>query len=213
MKQLALCFCLLIYPCQIARASTITFDDGSPGGAIDNFYSLLGVTFSNASWQPAFPGGNIGGSTGFLLEDISDNGFNAPYSPTSTTPIVGTFSTPQDFVSILGVDVGAAGIELDAYDAATGGNLIGSMQFFGTGDGSGIFQTLSVSAPGIARFDLFQPSPMNGDGVAFDNLTFNADPIDSGIEPGTWVMMASGLLALLGLNFWLRRGPAGREIV
>jgi hypothetical protein len=205
MKKLALCVCILIYPSQVARAGTVTFDDGTPGAAIDNFYSLLGVVFSNASWCAAFTGSDIGGSTGLLLEDITDNGFNPPYSPTSTTPIVATFSSPQDFVSILGVDVGDAGMELDAYDAVSGGNLIGTAQFYGTGSGYDISQTLSVSSPGILRIDLYQPSPTYGDGLAFDNLTFSGDPGDSGIEPAAWVLMASGLVVLIGLNVLLRR--------
>ena len=130
MKKLALCIGLLMYSRQVAKASTITFDDGTVGGTIGTFYTSLGITFSNASWAFPPPGFQIGGSTGLLLEDLTDNGFNPPYSPTSTTPIVGIFSSPQDFVSILGVDVGTAGMELDAYDA--GGNLLASPQFFGT---------------------------------------------------------------------------------
>jgi hypothetical protein len=220
MKKLALCICLLAYPSQLATAGTITFDDGTAGASIGGFYSLLGVTFSNASWEPTIPQFQIGGSTGLLLEDITDAGFNPPYTPTSATPIVGTFSTPQNFVSILGVDVGVAGIELDAYDAASGGNLIGSAQFFGTGSGVGIFDTLSISAPGIVRFQLFQPSPTPAgsstpDGVAFDNLMFNSDPIDSGPEPGTWMLMGAGLLGLIGLNLGsgrVIRVPAKRPL-
>lgn len=189
-----------MYSRQVAKASTITFDDGTAGNAIGTFYATLGITFSNASWAFPAPGFGIGGSTGLVLEDVTDNGFNPPYSPTSTTPIVGAFSSPQDFVSILGVDVGAAGMELDAYDA--GGNLLGSPQFYGTGSGVGIFQTLSISAPGIVRFDLYQPAPNRSDGLAFDNLSFNADPStpvtdDVGIEPSTWILIGSGLLALI----------------
>ncbi len=207
MKKLALCICLLMYPRQVAKASTITFDDGTAGSAIGTFYASLGITFSNARWEFPAPGFGIGGSTGLVLEDVTDNGFNPPYSPTSTTPIVGIFSSPQDFVSILGVDVGSAGMELDAYDA--GGNLIGSPQFYGTGSGVGIFQTLSVSAPGIVRFDLFQPTPNRTDGLAFDNLTFDADPPapevdDVGIEPGTWILLGSGLLAMVLLGYLKR---------
>jgi hypothetical protein len=210
MKKLALCICLMAYPSQVATAGTITFDDGTAGNPIGGFYSLLGVTLSNASWGPTIPQFQIGGSTGLVLEDITDDGFNPPYSPTSATPIVGTFSTPQHFVSILGVDVGIAGIELDAFDAASGGNLLGSAQFFGTGGGFGIFDTLSISAPGIVRFELFQPSPTPTgsnptDGVVFDNLMFNSDPIDSGPEPETWMLMGAGLLGLIGLNLGFGR--------
>jgi hypothetical protein len=220
MKNLALCICLLAYPSQVATAGTITFNDGTAGSPIGSFYSLLGVTFLNASWGPTFSEFQIGGSTGLLLEDTTDDGSNPGYTPTSTTPIVGTFSTLQNFVSILGVDIGNAGIELDAYDAATGGNLLGSQTFSGTGTGFGIFDTLSISTPGIVRFELFQPSPTPPgvfpvDGVAFDNLTFNSDPIDSGPEPGTWMLMGAGLLGLIGLNLGVgrvNRGPAKRAV-
>jgi hypothetical protein len=218
LKKLALCFCLLIYSSQVARASTITFDDGTAGSAIGTFYASLGITFSNASWVASSPSLQIGSST--LLADVTDNGFNPPYSPTPTTPIVGTFSSSEDFVSILGIGIGDAGMELDAYDAITGGNLVASAQFYGTGTGVGTFQTLSVSAPGILRFDLFQPSPAPGDSIAFDNLTFDADPpapdpSDIGIEPGTWILIASGLLALIGLRFWMRlrlQGPTNGRV-
>jgi hypothetical protein len=195
LKQLALCLCLLICASQIARAGTITFDDGTVGNAIDSFYSNLGITFSNASWRPSQLSLQIGGADGLLLEDVTDNGFHPPFTPTATTPIVGSFFTPQDFVSILGVDIGSAGVELDAYDALVGGNLVASTQFFGSDAGVGTFQTLSVSAPGILRFELFQPTPALGDGLAFDNLTF-----DVGIEPGTWILIASGLVAIIGLK-------------
>jgi hypothetical protein len=218
LKKLALCCCLLISSRQVARASTVTFDDGMPGGVIGNFYSSLGITFSNATWAASLPSLQIGGSTGLLLEDVTDTGFNPPYSPTPTTPIVGTFDTPQDFVSILGVDIGVAGMELDAYDALTGGSLIASAQFYGTGTGVGTFQTLSVSAPGILRFDLFQPTPTAGDGIAFDNLTFDAEPADTGtpdagIEPGTWILISSGIVGLIGLRLWkrLRLQPVSHE--
>ena len=206
MKKLAICVCLLVCLSKVARASTINFNDGTAGDAIGSFYSGLGVTFSNASWGASIPSFQIGGSTGLVLEDITDNGFNPPFSPTPTTPIVGTFSTPQDFVSILGVDVGDAGMELDVYDATSGGNLIGSAQFYGVGAGVGTFQTLTISAPGILRFDLYQPTPTFGDGLAFDNLSFSTDP-DAGMEPTTWVLLGSGLLALVGLKLWNRRRP------
>jgi hypothetical protein len=214
LKKLALCIGLLMYSRQVAKASTITFDDGTVGGTIGTFYASLGITFSNASWAFPPPGFQIGASTGLLLEDLTDNGFNPPYSPTSTTPIVGIFSSPQDFISILGVDVGAAGMELDAYGA--GENLLGSPEFYGTGAGLGVYQTLSVSAPGVVRFDLFQPTPNRSDGLAFDNLTFNADPPtpvpeDVGIEPGTWILLGSGLLALVVAGYLKRlklRPPA-----
>jgi hypothetical protein len=215
LKKLALCIGLFIYGTRVAKASTITFDDGTSGNAIGTFYSSLGIIFSNATWAAVPPSLQIGGASGLLLEDVTDLGFNPPYSPTPTTPIVGAFSSPQDFVSILGVDVGAAGMELDVYDAV--GNLIASPQFFGTGSGFGIFQTLSVSAPGIVRFDLFQPNPTVGDGIAFDNLSFQADPtaeaasagsaadpVDIGVEPSTWVLLSSGLFALLAFHWWKR---------
>ena len=53
------------------------------------------------------------------------------------------------------------------------------------------------------RFDLYQPTPTRGDGIAFDNQTFD-DEIDIAIEPGTWILIGSGLAALIGLRLWKR---------
>lgn len=194
-----------MYPSQVARASTvIDFNDGTVGDPIGNFYSSFGITFSNTSWGATALSFQVGGSTGLLLEDVFDNSFHPPFTPNRANPIIGIFDTAQAYVSILGVDIGAAGAELDAYDAAVGGNLIASATSSGTGAGIGNFDTLTVSAPGILRFDLFQPHPTLGDGMVFDNLTFGTDP-DAGIEPATWILTTSGLVTVIALTVLKRR--------
>ncbi|MBZ5674631.1 MAG: PEP-CTERM sorting domain-containing protein [Acidobacteriia bacterium] len=179
----------------LVRAGTVTinFDDGTAGNAIGSFYAAQGLTFSNAGWT----GLAVTGITGLGLVDITDDGANPPFTPTPTTPIVGVFSSAQSFVSILAGDVGIAGAKIDVYDAVTGGNLIGSDSFFGTGTGAGQTATLSVSGSGILRFELYRPAAAD-EGLAFDNLTFSAGsaPVP---EPSTLLMIAPGgaLLALL----------------
>jgi len=94
-------------------------------------------------------------------------------------------------VSILAFDVGENGARIDAYDAVVGGNLLGSDSFVGTSFGAGQFADLSVAAPGIRRFELYQLTNVPNDSVLFDNLTFTP-------EPSSLLMLGLGLLTLLG---------------
>ncbi len=107
--------------------------------------------------------------------------------------IVGTFSSLVSSVSIRGIDVGEAGVRIDAFDA--GDNLLGFDTFFGPGIGVGTFADISVTANGITRFALYQPNQCCGDGVLFDNLSFDSAVTAAVPEPGTWAMM------LLGFGF------------
>ncbi len=174
-----------------AWATFIDFNNGTATQAIGTFYLGQGLSFANASWQGPVSNQSGTPSTGLFLADLGDNGFNPPYSPTATTPIVGIFSAPQSTVSILAVDVGSAGATLAAYDAASGGTLVGTDTFIGSGSGVGAYQTLTITAPSIMRFELYQPLPNSEDGVFFDNLTFTPVP-----EPGTLCLCVIGVLLM-----------------
>lgn len=181
------CIALLALLASPTLASTIYFDDGTVGPPIGSFYSGQGITFANASWIVPDQG-----QYGMCLVDITDDGDNSPYTPTSTSPIVGTFSTPQFTVSILALDVGMAGATLNVYDSAVGGNLLASDTFMGVGLGVGVSHTLVVTAPNIVRFELFQPSPTHlsqNDGVFFDNLTFEVPEPSSSAFFGLFSLM------------------------
>lgn len=96
-------------------------------------------------------------------------------------------------VSLTGLDVGINGFLLKAYDALVGGTLIFSTQVIGsTTLGVGEFQTLTIFSQGIRRVDFSQAQSVSFiDGIAFDNLTFDAS--FSVPEPTT--------IALMGLGF------------
>ncbi len=169
---------------------SIDFNDGTPAAAIDGFYSELGVTFSNAAWK--VPSNNQVGtpSSGIFLVDVTDTGWNPPYSPQSDSPIIGMFSSPQSMVSVLAVDVGKNGVTMDAYDAVAEGNLIGTDSFTSTGSGVGVYHTLSIESSTIRRFEIYQQTNISGDGIFFDNLLFEPalDPltlVTIDIKPGS----------------------------
>ena len=175
----------------IPTGATIEFDDGIESDPIGSHYAAQGVTFdSNTVWVPNGVGDcyDFGGATAPL--SISVPGIK----PTFDNPIIATFSAPQSLVSILAVNVGSAGARLDAYDAVSGGNLVGFAEDFGstvigeltTGGEEGCLpctepnqrtcvheeRLLSVSAPSIRRVEIYRAVTQSIDGVFFDNLTF-----------------------------------------
>lgn len=183
--------CLALGTGNIAQAATIDFDNGTAGNSIGSFYADQGVTFSNATWQNFGP---LAGVSPPLALASGNSEFPGVFS--RLTPIVGVFSSAQTLLSIVGADIGAAGIRIDAYDAVVGGNLVGFDQFIGIKRGTGIFSTLSVEAASIRRFELYQVSDgfASGDGVALDNLTFQATPVPTpALLPG---LIGLGISAL-----------------
>ena len=179
---------LAAMPAQAATA--INFDDGSNGVLVGSQYAGQGVTFSNAEF--AFNEGRLG-SSGTL-------GIRAPgtFQFGSTNAVVGLFSSLVSSVTIRGIDVGVAGVRIDAFDAAN--NLLAFNEFLGVGIGVGTFADISVTANGIARFAVYQPAVGSGDGVLFDNLSF--DDVGAVPEPSTWMFM---LLGMAGIGYSMRR--------
>jgi hypothetical protein len=179
-----------------AGTITIEFDDAiNEFTFVGSHYAAQGVIFD---WGTRWVRNLIGDCYVF------GGDATAPWSiwlypdgwPTFDDPIVATFCEPQSLVSILAVNVGVAGARLDAYDAVTGGALVGFAEAFGiwdrgehlpppeTGPCGGVCaepnslacvheeRLLSVSASSIRRIEVYQPLSFSIDRVHFDNLTF-----------------------------------------
>src|SRR5262245_769638 len=132
-----------------AAAVTINFDDGTNGAFVGNFYAGLGVTFSaNTQWDNfVSPNEAAVGAGGLKISDVA----GANYQPKVNNPIVATFNPAISFFSIRGLNVGANGARIDAYDAVVGGNLIAFDQAFGVAEGVDNHPLLVASATPIRR--------------------------------------------------------------
>ena len=196
-----------------AEAVTINFDSIvlAPGSAValTNQFAGQGVTFSNAQIFNFTP---LVGSLALGTATVP-NGLSAPgpvaggspaFNPFPLSPIVATFANAVDFVSILAADVALDGASIVAYDAILGGNVVGSQTITSPVE---IAQTLSVAGSGIFRIELFQPNENGqlpfGDGMAWDNLTFNLQDTNPIPEPSTVILLGSGLAGIFG---WKLRG-------
>ncbi len=173
-----------------AAPVSIDFDDGTAGSPVGSFYSGLGVTFSNTQFVDNF---GLAGSSSPL--GIAGMGGSWTYEFGIANAIEATFSSLVSSVTITGVDVGHAGMQMDAFDSY--GALIDTNNWYGTDEGVGQWMTISVANPTIASVLLYQPSPMGDDGMVFDNMIFAPVP-----EPETYAMLLAGL-GLLG--FMARR--------
>lgn len=174
-----------------AKAAFIDFEDGEIPNTVGAFYAGQGVTFSNTqfTWVGGFPGAS--GITGIRATGTFMFGIGQA--------VVGVFSAAVTSVSIVGIDVGAAGLRIDAYDAEVGGNLVSFGQAFGAGVGIGETYTISASGAGIRRFEIYQPNVDGYDGVLMDNLSFTLAAV-----PGPASLAVFGM-GLLGLGMAVRR--------
>ncbi|MDQ2823952.1 MAG: hypothetical protein M3R29_00685, partial [Verrucomicrobiota bacterium] len=199
MKNIAFLIAVgLILGASPVYAVTITFDEfgtGVQGSPVGASYSATGVTFSDATFVTNFGLAGSSGSTG--MWDTTEGGLPSPASP-----IIAIFSPTATFASIVALSVGENGAQMNAYDAAVGGNLIASDQAFGTGFGDGNFVTLSVTATGIQRIELFQPQNLgNGDALVFDTFSFElGGPAAVPDESSSLVLAALSGLAFLAFK-------------
>jgi hypothetical protein len=176
----------------------INFDGLSTGVAVTNQFA--GVTFSNTITANGNPV-----SSPNTIKAISSG-----FQPKVGSPLIATFSSAATSVSIVGSNVGGSGIRIDAYDAVTGGSIIGFDSFIGTGLGSGVTSLLSVSTSGIFRVEFYQPLT-TGEGVEWDDFTYEpASASASASEPATLAIFGLGL-AGLGLMRRRKRVAAQRR--
>lgn len=176
----------LLVPAAQSEAQYIDFNSGTPGSSIGGFYSGMGVTFADATWDAAF------GCCGVRST-------SAGYNPLPGSEIKAYFTSAVGFVSLLGQDVGGDGFRLSAYDGL--GNFLTSSSVYGTTTaGVGENFVLSVVASGIREIRFSQDANNHGagDGMAFDDLRWTADP---GVvpEPGTYALVATGLIGIAGI--------------
>ena len=112
----------------------MNFDDGTDGAYIGGFYGSSGVIFSNAYWFPnlsrntgqPFDGASPGAFCFDRYAPDSNNGFPQIVYPSD--PIIVLFTAPVTNVTVIALDVGDAGAEMDAYDSVVGGNLVATNQ-------------------------------------------------------------------------------------
>jgi len=180
------CIALLTGISENAQSAPITIDfDGlADGVAVTNQFS--GVTFSNTT--------NVNASSFATSSPNIIISTSGSYFPLQADAIFAVFTTGATTVSVNGIDVGARGVRIDAYDAAVGGSLLDFDSFTGVGVGSGSNPLLSVSGAGILRVELYGLNPDPDDGIGFDDFTFDTTAaVAAASEPPT--------LALLGLGF------------
>jgi hypothetical protein len=176
--------CLFASASAAQATTTINFDTGTNGAAVGSFYSAQGITFSNARFASNF---SLVGSTPPL--GIASLSASFQYVFGLGDAIVATFTGLASKVTIRGIDVGNAGVRIDAFDASN--TQIATASDFGLGLGVGTFKDITVTAAGIKSFKLYQPLVNGDDGVIFDNLSF--DTVAAVPEPTTWAMLILGM--------------------
>ena len=181
------------------QVTILNFDDGTDGAYIGGFYGSSGVIFSNAYWFPnlsrntgqPFDGASPGAFCFDRYAPDSNNGFPQIVYPSD--PIIVLFTAPVTNVTVIALDVGDAGAEMDAYDSVVGGNLVATNQVFGGGIGVSSFFTLTNSAAAISRVEIYQPAANGSDGIVFDTLTCAPSPLLASVSLG---ISASGAITI-----------------
>lgn len=165
----------------LAVPTVIDFDGLSTGTDVGAAFAGLGVTFDNATVSTNF---NLLGSSGSNGISGTAGGFNV----VQEDPISAIFSMAVSTVSVTGVDIGADGFILSAFDAVSGGSLLDTVSVTGSSDsGFGEFFNLTVSGADILRVEFSQISNDQGfaDGSLYDTFIFDtavaAVPLPAGL--------------------------------
>ncbi len=171
-----------------AFADVIDFDSGTADTTIGDFYASLGVHFGNgATFVDNF---GAPGSSGML--GAGSQNAESPYRLSYDDRIVISFDAPQWAVSVMALDVGFAGVIMNAYDEV--GTLVGSVSHYGSTERSeGEFYSLSVSGGAIRSVEIYQPLLAEHlvDGMLIDDLETDPTP-----EPATCAVVAFGLISM-----------------
>jgi len=193
-----------------AEAVVIDFDtlpNGtvlSSGTAITTQYQPLGAVFASN-----------GGTSAHILSDppeavsqpnilVGNDNFSDIFLH-FVDPATGVPSTANNF-SVYAISVGHSEWTVTAKDA-----LGQTLQTFilqhlnGPANGLGNQDLLRFTATDIATIDFVFTIVDGSDGIGIDNLSFTVQQASAVPEPGTVVLLGTGLAGLLGSGWWRRR--------
>jgi len=147
-----------------------TFPDTTPipnGTPITTQFAPSGVSL----FTTTDPGGPLALQTALAGQSGLNVLIGVPFGP-ATSPIGIEFTGCVTDVSVLGLDVGGAGLILEAFNSAN--VMVDSDSVTNAGIGIGNVDTLSVSGSEIVRVDIRQITPgLGGDGFVIDDLRFS----------------------------------------
>lgn len=166
----------------------------SDGDHVTDQFLAWGVTFSSTdSAGPVIRERSFDGMSG--ANALS--GYNGDPNTNAFQPIIMDFDMAIESASIVGLDIGQAGLKLTAYGEDE--ELIDEMTVAGSAQNT--FATLSVSGQDIWRLEVSQINPgFSGDGYMIDDLSFTPQDIPA--------PAAGAMLVIAGLCGRRRRRSA-----
>jgi hypothetical protein len=194
---------LAVFSAAVCAAATQTeaamiFIDFEAFNDFDNLngVNLGGVTLTSPNGQVEVYDARFGVSFHSATKAIA-----SPIACCSVNPLIGVFDCPVTHVSLWGGDAATCPDELDcwellAFDAPSGGNLVGSTSS-GTWVGSP-YRQLAITAEEIWRFEAYWTGACSG--VGYDDLQFEIVP-----EPGSGVLFAMSAVGLTAFARLRRR--------
>lgn len=168
-----------------AAVINVDFDSLAAGSTNPVFpeFSFTNTLVETSGFEASAPNGIVSASSPFSWDQANAVGV--------------TFNTPASAASIVGLNIGFNGLRLDAFDA--GNNLIATASATGTTEGGtagtnppGEVFTLSVTAPNIARLEIYQITTQFFDTIVLDNFSATV-PVP---EPATMALLGVGMAGL-----------------